>query len=176
MPCPAMSENIGATKRPMSDTETEATPSNSKRLRVSQSPETSSRRDAKRRKKKRKKAPVVPKLEGVHHRQNSSSQQRPLVSAPNKIIRFTSAELSASKSSAQVLSHSTAVILNSVSHEGDAEKDSRGESQTDNLVCLVPRCLFYFLMTMSRRKERRCLKVSNFVTWNCLKTSVHNTL
>ncbi|OAX43737.1 hypothetical protein K503DRAFT_853104 [Rhizopogon vinicolor AM-OR11-026] len=133
---PAMSEHSGTiqrVKRPTSDVETEPTPSSSKRLRVDQSPETSSRRDQKKRKKRRKKAPVITKLDGSHHTRDSSSQhQRPPVSARNEIIRFTSVELSGSKTSAEVLSCSATVIPNPTSYESDTEKDSKDNSQPGN--------------------------------------------
>lgn len=127
MTCLTMPEHSGLTqgvKRSTSDVEaTQSAPSNSKRLRVDQSSETSTRRDTKKRKKRRKKEPVVVKLDN-HHRQDSSSQpQRLPVSARNEIIRFTSTQPSGSKSRAEV----------PLGHESDTEKNSEGKLQSATL-------------------------------------------
>jgi len=139
MPCPTMSESSGAIKRTISDSVTEATTSDSKRLKVAHSPEVSSRRDAKKRKRRRKKAPVVTKHDVAHHGQDSSSQhRRPPVSVRNEIIRFTTPEQSGSSTGidvSTVSSRSTAAISNSLGHKIDAEPDPKGNSQAGNLVC-----------------------------------------
>ncbi|KAG1737467.1 uncharacterized protein EDB91DRAFT_1249602 [Suillus paluster] len=132
---PEPNGSIQTLKRAIFDVEAaQSAPSTSKRLRVDQSPETSSRRDAKKRKKRRKKEPVVAKLDGNHPRQDSSSQsQRPPVSACNEIIRFTSTEPSGSKTRVDVPSHSATSTSNLVSNESDTERDSEGGLQQANL-------------------------------------------
>ncbi|KAG2159414.1 uncharacterized protein EDB93DRAFT_287119 [Suillus bovinus] len=109
-----MPEHSGSTqgvKRSTSDVE--AVPSNSKRLRVDRSPETSTRRDTKKRKKRRKKEPVVIRLDHHHMQSNSSQPHRPPVSC-NEIIRFTSTSPSGSKSR---------VLSDPLRHESDNEKN-----------------------------------------------------
>ncbi|KAG2136027.1 hypothetical protein DEU56DRAFT_364827 [Suillus clintonianus] len=132
---PEHSDLVQGIKRTASDVEAaESTaPSNSKRPRVDQSPETSTaRRDPKKRKKRRKKEPVVVKLD--HHRRDSSTQpQRPPPSSRNEIIRFTSTDLSGSKTRVEAPSDSATVISNPLSHEGDTEKNSQGNLQPDTL-------------------------------------------
>lgn len=120
-----MPEHSGLTqgvKRSTSDADVQSAPSNSKRLRVDQSPETSTRRDTRKRKKRRKKESVV-KLDHHHMQDSSPPPQRPPVSARNQIIRFTSTQPSGNRSRVEVPS-------NPLSHGGDAEKNPEGKSQS----------------------------------------------
>lgn len=120
-------------KRSTSDIDpAHSAPSNSKRLRVDRSPETSTRRDAKKRKKRRKKEPVVVKLDHRHMQDTSSQPHRPPVSARNEIIRFTSPQPSGSSTRVQVPSDGA-----------DIEKDSKGKSQSAILVSLVCPSIVY---------------------------------
>ncbi|KAG2035597.1 hypothetical protein BDR03DRAFT_1012449 [Suillus americanus] len=128
-----MPEHSGLTqglKRPTSDVE--SAPPNPKRLRVDQSPESSTRRDTKKRKKRRKKEPVVAKLDR-HHMQDSSSQpQRLPVSGRNEIIRFTSTQLPGSKSRVEV-EVEVKVPSDPLGHESHAENHSEGKLQSATL-------------------------------------------
>lgn len=123
-----MPEHSGLTqgiKRSTSEADpAQSAPSNSKRLRVDQSLETSTRRDTKKRKKRRKKESVVVKMD--HHMQDSSMSQpqRPPVSARNEVIRFTSAPPSGSKSR---------VPSDPLSHENDTENKIEGKLQSATL-------------------------------------------
>lgn len=135
-----MPEHSGLTqgiKRSTSEADpAQSAPSNSKRLRVDQSLETSTRRDTKKRKKRRKKESVVVKMDHHHMQDSSTSQpQRPPVSARNEVIRFTSAPPSGSK---------TRVPSDPLSHENDTENKIEGKLQSATLVCLE-NCLFQFI-------------------------------
>lgn len=128
MTCLTMPESTPFTqgvKRSTSDIDpAHSAPSNSKRLRVDRSPETSTRRDAKKRKKRRKKEPVVVKLDHRHMQDTSSQPQRPPVSAHNQIIRFTSPQPSGSSTRVQVPSDGP-----------DIENNPEGKLQSAILVC-----------------------------------------
>ncbi|KAG2130094.1 hypothetical protein BD769DRAFT_1667015 [Suillus cothurnatus] len=112
-----MPEHSGLTqgvKRSTSDVEaTQSAPSNTKRPRVDQSPETSTRRDTRKRKKRRKKEPVVAKLDR-HHVQDSSPQPQRTYQKPRAGSKVK-------------------VPSEPLGHESNVEKNSERELQSATL-------------------------------------------